>query len=90
MLNVHPQPKWTKWENAICSPPISLLVEWESHLVCAKAWIATKFMSHMLTDKQNQVNVYQDFKETFPSFYITGNKTWVCGYNPEMKQQSSQ
>lgn len=60
--------------------------------------VAAKFMPRLLTSDQKQfrVEVCQDLLQqsradpTFLSKLITGDETWVYGYDPETKQQSSQ
>jgi len=59
---------------------------------------AAKFVPRILTTDQKQlrVNVCTELRqlasddETFLSRVITGDESWVYGYNPETKQQSSQ
>jgi hypothetical protein len=59
--------------------------------------IAAKFVPRLLTDdqKQHQLEVSMDLKEhvsndpDFLSKVITGNESWIDGYDPEIKQQSS-
>jgi hypothetical protein len=54
--------------------------------------ITAKFMSHL--QEENHVNKFQDLQarlERDPEFLSklnTGGETWVCGYDPETKQQS--
>jgi len=56
-----------------------------------------KFMHRILTanQKQQRVNVCTELgqltsdDETFLSRVITGDESWVCGCDPETKQQSS-
>jgi len=60
--------------------------------------VASKFVPRMQTadQKQQRVNVCTEIRqlapddETFLSRVITGDESWVYGYNPETKQQSSQ
>ena len=60
--------------------------------------IAAKFVPRLLTShqKQRRVEVCQELQETsnsdptFISRIITGDESWVYGYDPETKQQSSQ
>jgi len=60
--------------------------------------VAAKFVSRILTahQKQQRVNVCTELRqlasddETFLSRVITGDDSWVYGYDPETKQQSSQ
>jgi len=60
--------------------------------------VAAKFVSRILTadQKQQRVNVCTELRqlvsddETFLSRFVTGDESWVCGYDPETKQQSSQ
>ena len=59
---------------------------------------AAKFLPRILTDdqKQQRVNICTELcqlasnDETFLSRVITGDESWVYGYEPETKQQSSQ
>ena len=60
--------------------------------------IAAKFVPHLLTDdqKQNRVDVSQELlngangDDKFLKNIITGDETWVYGYDVETKVQSSQ
>jgi DNA-binding Lrp family transcriptional regulator len=60
--------------------------------------IATKFVLRLLTNdqKQRRINVCLELWDkankdpTFISRIITGDKSWIYGYNPETKQKSSQ
>jgi len=60
--------------------------------------VTAKFAPRILTADQKQqcVNVCTELRqlasndETFLSRVITGDKSWVYGYDPETKQQSSQ
>jgi hypothetical protein len=60
--------------------------------------ISAKFMPKLVTDRQKQWHVFvcQELldegrsNQNFLSRVITGVKTWVCCYDPETKQQSSQ
>jgi len=60
--------------------------------------VAAKFVPRILTadKKQQRINVCTELHclasddETFLSRVITGDESWVYGYNPETKQQSSQ
>jgi hypothetical protein len=60
--------------------------------------VAEKFVPRLLTrDQKNRLlKVCHDFKkqvEDYPDFLskvITGDETWIYGYDPETKQQSSQ
>ena len=59
--------------------------------------IAAKFVPRMLTDdqKQNRVDVSQELldranDDNFLKNIITGDETWVYGYDVETKVQSSQ
>jgi len=60
--------------------------------------VAAKFVPRILTadQKQQRVNVCTDLRqlasddETFLSRVITGDESWVYGYDPETKKQSSQ
>jgi len=59
---------------------------------------AAKFVPRILTanQKQQRVNICTEIRqlasndETFLSRVITGDESWVYGYEPETKQQSSQ
>jgi hypothetical protein len=59
--------------------------------------VAAKFVSRILTadQKQQRVNVCEEFRQitsndaTFLSRVITGEESWIYGYDPETKQQSS-
>jgi len=59
--------------------------------------VAAKFVPRILTadQKQQRVNVFTELRqlasdnETFLSRVITGDESWVCGYDPEAKRQSS-
>ena len=60
--------------------------------------ISAKFVPRLLTpeQKENRVNICQDLKVTlhndhdFLKRVITGDESWIYGYDPETKQQSSQ
>ena len=60
--------------------------------------VSTKFTSKLLTEQQKglRVEIDQDMLECanneleFTKTIITGDETWVYGYNPESKLQSSQ
>ena len=60
--------------------------------------VAAKFVPRILTadQKQHRVNVCAELRqlasddESFLSRFITGDESWVYGYDPETKQQSSQ
>jgi len=60
--------------------------------------VAAKFVPRILTAKQKEwrlsvaTNMLQEAEsdENFMGQIIMGNETWVCGYDPEMKHQSSQ
>lgn len=60
--------------------------------------VAAKFVPRILTadQKQQRVNVCTELRqlasndETFLSRVITGDESWVYGYDPETKRQSSQ
>lgn len=60
--------------------------------------IAAKFVPRLLTfdQKQRRLDVCQELRDTangdptFISRIITGDESWVYGYDPETKQQSSQ
>ena len=60
--------------------------------------VAAKFVPHLLADaqKENRVTVRQELfdrsntDENFLKNVITGNETWVYGYDVETKVQSSQ
>jgi len=60
--------------------------------------VAAKFMPHVLTEDQkaNHVNISQELldcvnvDENFLKTIVTGNETWVYGYDIETKAQSSQ
>jgi len=60
--------------------------------------VAAKFVSRILTadQKQQRVNVRTELRqlasndETFLSRVINGDESWVSGYDPETKRQSSQ
>jgi len=61
--------------------------------------VAAKFVPRILTDDQKQkqhINVCTELRqltsddETFLSRVITGDESWVYGYDPKTKQQSSQ
>ena len=60
--------------------------------------IAAKFVPRLLTNdqKEHRVDVCEDLLQRmqedplFTSRLITGDETWVYGYDPETKQQSSQ
>jgi hypothetical protein len=57
--------------------------------------VAAKFVSRILTadQKQQHVSVCEEFRQiasddaTFLSRVITGDKSWIYGYDPETKQQ---
>jgi hypothetical protein len=59
---------------------------------------AAKFLSRLLTNdqKQRHVNVCLELPEkanedpTFISRIIMGDESWIYGYDPETKQQSTQ
>jgi len=58
--------------------------------------VAAKFVPRILTDdqKQQRANICTELcqftsnDETFLSRVITGDQSWVYGYNPETKQKS--
>jgi len=60
--------------------------------------VAAKFVPRILTadQKHQRVNVCTELRqfasddETFLSRVITGDESWIYGYHPETKQQSSQ
>ena len=60
--------------------------------------IAAKFMPRLLISDQEELraeicqDLYQNVLDdlTFMSRVITGDETWVYGYDPETKQKSSQ
>ena len=60
--------------------------------------VVTKFMPHLLTDKQkeNHVTVSQEFfdhlnaVQNFLKNVVTGDEMWVYGYSVETKMQSLQ
>jgi hypothetical protein len=60
--------------------------------------VAAKFVPKILTADQKQqcVNICEYFRQiasndaTFLYRVITGDKSWIYGYDPETKQQSSQ
>jgi len=60
--------------------------------------VAAKFVPRILTadQKQQRVNFCTELRqlasddENFLSRVITGDESWVYGYDPETKQQSSQ
>ena len=60
--------------------------------------VAAKFVPRILTadQKQQRVNVYTELRqsasdgEIFLSRVISGDESWIYGYDPETKQQSSQ
>jgi hypothetical protein len=60
--------------------------------------ISALFVPRLLTDYQKalRVSVWRELKQqardetNFISNIITGDETWVYGYEPETKQQSSQ
>ena len=60
--------------------------------------ISARFVPRLLSEDQNafDVSVCREFKQqarddpNFISNIITGDETWVYGYDPETKQQSSQ
>jgi histone-lysine N-methyltransferase SETMAR len=60
--------------------------------------ISARFVPRLLSDNQKalHVSVCRELKQqarddpNFISNIITGDETWVCGYDPETKQQSSQ
>jgi len=59
--------------------------------------VSAKFVPLMLTDdqKENRVEMSQELlaiangNESFLKITITGDETWVCGYDVETKMQSS-
>jgi histone-lysine N-methyltransferase SETMAR len=60
--------------------------------------VSAKFVPHLLTEEQKEhhmavaTNLLQE-AESDPHFMegiITGDETWVFGYDPETKRQSSQ
>jgi hypothetical protein len=61
-------------------------------------WISTKFVPWLLTDKHKQQHLFVCQKlldevqndQNFLLMAITGDKTWVCCYDPETKQHSFQ
>jgi len=60
--------------------------------------VAAKFVPHLLTEeqKQNRVTISQELldrsntDENFLKNVVTGDETWVYGYDVETKVQSSQ
>ena len=60
--------------------------------------VSAKFMPRLLTDdqKENRVEISQELlanangNENFLKNIITGDETWVYGYDVETKMQSSQ
>jgi hypothetical protein len=54
--------------------------------------IAAKFVPRLLSNdqKEHRVAVCRELKINFISKVITGDESWVYGYDPETKQQSSQ
>ncbi|GFV80251.1 histone-lysine n-methyltransferase setmar-like protein [Trichonephila clavipes] len=60
--------------------------------------VCAKFIPKLLSDQQRnlRLEIAQDnleminSDENFPKKIITGDETWVSGYDPETKQQSSQ
>ena len=60
--------------------------------------VSAKFVPHLLTDdqKENRVEISQELlanansNENFPKNIITGDETWVYGYDVETKMHSSQ
>jgi histone-lysine N-methyltransferase SETMAR len=60
--------------------------------------ISARFVPRLLSDEQKalRVTVCRELKQqardnpNFISNIITGDETWVYGYDPETKQQSSQ
>jgi len=60
--------------------------------------VAARFVPRVLTEDQkaNRVNISQELRdrirvdENFLKTIVTGNKTWVYGYDFETKAQSSQ
>jgi len=60
--------------------------------------VAAKFVPRLLTpeQKEHRVAICQELRQravddpSFMSRVITGDESWVYGYNPETKQQSSQ
>jgi len=60
--------------------------------------VAAKFLPRLLTpeQKEHRVAICQELRQhamddpSFMSGVITGDKSWVYGYDPETKQQSSQ
>ena len=59
--------------------------------------VSAKFMPHLMSDdqKENHVKISQELlgnangNENFLTNIITGDKTWVYGYDVETKMQSS-
>jgi len=59
--------------------------------------VSAKFVSHLLTveQKDDRLSVCTDLREraendpNFMSSVITGDESWVYGYDPETKQMSS-
>jgi hypothetical protein len=60
--------------------------------------IAANFMAHLMHEeqKENHVSMHQDLQWSLDRGpesllkIVTGDETWVYGYEPEIKQQSSQ
>jgi histone-lysine N-methyltransferase SETMAR len=60
--------------------------------------ISARFVPRLLSDDQqaHRVSLCRELKQqarddpNFISNIITGNETWLCGYDPETKHQSSQ
>ena len=60
--------------------------------------VSAKFVPRLLTDdqKENRVEISQELlanansNENFPKNIITGDETWVCGYDVKTKIQLSQ
>jgi histone-lysine N-methyltransferase SETMAR len=60
--------------------------------------VSAKFVPRLLSDDQkaHRVSVCRELKQqarddpNFISSIITGDETWMYGYDPETKQQSSQ
>lgn len=60
-------------------------------------WIAAKFLLRLLTDDQKQHRLEicvelesQVRKDSLPFQYVSGDQSWVYGYEAETKQRSSQ
>ncbi|XP_029646095.1 uncharacterized protein LOC115219930 [Octopus sinensis] len=70
--------------------------EWHGHKVNIRH-IFAKFAPYLLTteQKEHRIEVCQDFHQCaaddppFMSRIITGDESWVHGYDPEVKQQLS-